>query len=226
VSDDRELVLRALRAARATAAGAHPEPASRPGARPATLADADLAAAFARRARDASARVLGPVAQRDAEASVARLLRERGVRRLLGWDDEELLPHGLLDGLAGMGFQVLDPRLAPEPAARAHDLIRVAEAEAGITGAALALADTGALVLPSGPTRSRLAWTLPGYLLIVCPVSAIRPRTADALDEIRRLARRASQVSILRGPSRSHDIALEPTPGAFGPELLDVLLTA
>jgi len=230
MTEDRDSILRALRAARERRGTfAPPSPAGEaPLAAAPRLAGGpeELAASFARAARAAGARVLGPCAPAEAAVQVARLLREHGGRDLLAWDDPDLLPAGLLAELAAAGFRALPHHLAAEPPERETGLRRAVEASVGVTAALLGFADSGALLLASGPSRSRLAWQLPDVHVCLLPIAAIRPRLADARDDLRRLVRRSAHVALVAGPARSTDVAQQTTPAALGPAALDVLLLA
>ena len=231
MTEDRDSILRALRSARErrgpTAAASRTAP-DRPAATGTLVAGdpAQLASAFARAARQAGARVFGPCAPAEAAVQVVRLLREHGARELLCWDDPDLFPAGFTAELAAAGFRTLEHHLAAAAPEREAGLRRAAEASVGVTGALAAFADSGALLLASGPSRSRLAWQLPDVHVCLLPVAAIRPRLADARDVLRRLTRRSAHVALVAGPARSTDVAQQTTPAALGPAVLDVLLLA
>ncbi|MGE0455185.1 MAG: LUD domain-containing protein [Vicinamibacteria bacterium] len=231
MTEDRDSILRALRAARerrGPAAAAPPAAADRAAVTASSFTGdpAQLAAAFARAARQAGARVFGPCDPSEAAVQVVRLLREHGARELLCWDAPDLLPTGFTAELAAAGFRTLDHHLPADAPEREAGLRQAAEASAGVTGALAAFADSGALLLASGPSRPRLAWQLPDIHVCLLPIAAIRPRLADAGEELRRLVRRSAQVALVAGPARSTDVEQQATPAALGPVVLDVLLLA
>jgi L-lactate dehydrogenase complex protein LldG len=169
---------------------------------------AGLAALFAERAADYRATVIrtGPDAL---PAVIARLLRERAVTRLVA-------PPGLPEEyteLAG-GCEIL----RDEPPLSVADLDAC---DAVVTGAALALAATGTLVLDGGPGQGRRALTLlPDYHLCVVHAGQIVAGLAAAvrrLDPVRPL-------TLISGPSATSDVENTRVEGVHGPRTLDIVL--
>jgi L-lactate dehydrogenase complex protein LldG len=97
-------------------------------------------------------------------------------------------------------------------------------AEAGITGADFALADTGSLVLLSSATEARLVSLLPPIHLAVVS----KDRLLAGLDEMVTLlpdpAALTSALVIITGPSRTADIEQILVRGVHGPREVHVLL--
>jgi L-lactate dehydrogenase complex protein LldG len=107
------------------------------------------------------------------------------------------------------------------------DLLRTScPAEAGITGANFALADTGTVVIESTAQEVRLASTLPERHFILLHPAKILPDHMAAVPLLRQLHRRRSPdfIAFITGPSRTADIERVLTIGAHGPRELHILL--
>jgi L-lactate dehydrogenase complex protein LldG len=144
-------------------------------------------------------------------SAVSEALAERGARRVV-------VPPGLsLDG-AGLGTSldgvalITDDGLSPG-ALDATDGV--------ITTAALAIAETGTIVLDGGPGQGRRALSLvPDYHLCILHASqivAIVPEAFGRLDP----ARPCTWIS---GPSATSDIELDRVQGVHGPRTLEVVI--
>jgi L-lactate dehydrogenase complex protein LldG len=153
-------------------------------------------------------------------------VRGSGARSLLAWTADQLFLPGVLDAAAGAGLSVCDPDLPAEPGARREKLRVLGEAGVGLTGADAGLADTGSLVLRSGPGRPRLAWLLPPLHVALLPVSSLLPDMAAFFARHPGAAGDAANLVFVTGPSRTADIELILTRGVHGPRHLHVVLIA
>ena len=157
------------------------------------------------------------VRQTDAEQlpqMIAQALAERGVRSLI-------VPDGLEQSwLAGEEIDSGPERVPDRPEAPlgVADLDR---ADGVITGCALAVAETGTLILDAGPGQGRRALTLvPDYhLCVVRPadVCADVPQAMARLDLSR-------PITMISGPSATSDIELNRVEGVHGPRTLEVIV--
>jgi L-lactate dehydrogenase complex protein LldG len=144
-------------------------------------------------------------------ALIARLLAERGARTVL-------LPPRLPDSW----FAATDTgliRIRDEPGATARELDTV---DSVVTGCALAIAETGTLVLDAAPDQGRRRITLvPDHHICVVrtadQVVASVPRAIPLLDPTRPL-------TWISGPSATSDIELDRVEGVHGPRTLEVVL--
>ena len=129
-----------------------------------------------------------------------------------------LVPDGLpADWLAGLTGEITLAR--DEPPLPSADLDRAAGV---VTGCAVAVAETGTIILDHGPGQGRRALTLvPDFHLVVVREDQV---AADLADAFARLDP-ARPHTLISGPSATSDIELIRVEGVHGPRNLHVLLT-
>jgi L-lactate dehydrogenase complex protein LldG len=172
----------------------------------------DIPALFAERAADYRAvveRVPGP----GLAAAVSRVLSSRA--------GAEPGPFVTPDGLPGAWLSELpseitlardDPPLAPAELDRMSGVV---------TGCAVAIAETGTIILDHGPAQGRRALTLvPDFHLVIVREDQV---AADLADAFARLDP-ARPHTLISGPSATSDIELIRVEGVHGPRTLHVLL--
>src|SRR5439155_17716058 len=92
-----------------------------------------------------------------------------------------------------------------------------------LTGCTVAIAETGTLVLPGGPTEGRRALTLvPDLHICVVGADQIVETVPQAFAALRGLERRP--LTFVSGPSATSDIELKRVEGVHGPRTLVVLI--
>ncbi len=135
----------------------------------------------------------------------------------------------IADALTGRGITtVVVPDGFPDewlpPATVLREPLTTAELDAAggtLSTCALAVAETGTIVLDAGPGQGRRALSLvPDYLLVVVrheQVLANVPDAVAALDPTKPL-------TWISGPSATSDIELDRVEGVHGPRTLDVVL--
>lgn len=94
---------------------------------------------------------------------------------------------------------------------------RQAAAQIGVTGCDAAIADTGSLVLLSGPGRPRAASLLPPIHLAVVGRGDLRFSMDEYFRERADAMAAAACCTVVTGPSRTADIELTLTLGVHGP---------
>lgn len=168
----------------------------------------DVVSLFAERVGDYEATVVRVPDPRRLAAAALDLLTRAGVTRLA------VPPGRRLGWLAGTGVELVvdEPPLSHE---------RLGEIDAVATGCALAIAETGTIVLDAGAEQGRRTLTLlPDYHLCVVRAGQIVGTVPEA---VARLDPRRPQTWI-SGPSATSDIELERVEGVHGPRTLHVLL--
>jgi len=143
---------------------------------------------------------------------------------VLSWDEAEIGCPGLGEWLRRAGIEMV-PGLVPNDEGHHRALQGLAALGVGLSGAVAGLADTGSIVVASGPGRSRVASLLPPVHVAVLPVSRLYPTLQDWIaDGGPELARRTANLVIITGPSRTSDIEMQLTLGMHGPKELHVVL--
>jgi len=172
----------------------------------------DIAALFAERAADYRA-VVERAPESGLAAAVARVLAER-VAAVPG---PVLVPDGLpADWLAALAAEI--PLARDEPPLPPAELDQAAGV---VTGCAVAVAETGTIILDHGPGQGRRALTLvPDFHLVIVREEQV---AADLADAFARLDP-ARPHTLISGPSATSDIELIRVEGVHGPRTLHILL--
>ena len=155
---------------------------------------------------------------------VLRILRDAGVNRLISWAPNDLPISGLMEAAVDNGIQLVGPPTPAKAETLGRDWAAMATADAGLTGAVGGLADTGTIVLRSGPVRPRLTWLLPPLHVAVLPSSLVHPTLSAFMGECGELVGCSSHVAFVTGPSRTADIEQTLTTGVHGPKEVHILL--
>jgi L-lactate dehydrogenase complex protein LldG len=145
-------------------------------------------------------------------ATLVKACGEAGARRLA-------IPADLPDGWHPDGVElVVDDGLTP------HELDGI---DGALTGCAIAIAETGTVVLDGGEAQGRRALTLvPDYHLCVVPEDRIVGLVPEAVAGLEEAVREGRPVTFVSGPSATSDIELDRVEGVHGPRTLHVVIAA
>jgi L-lactate dehydrogenase complex protein LldG len=126
------------------------------------------------------------------------------------------VPPGAPPEVAGIELVVDDPPLSP------RDLDGV---DGVLTGCALAIAETGTIVLDGGARSGRRALTLvPDLHLCVVEAGTIVPSVPDAIGALGQAVAEGRPITLVSGPSATSDIELDRVEGVHGPRRLEVFV--
>jgi L-lactate dehydrogenase complex protein LldG len=142
-------------------------------------------------------------------AEVSAALAGRGARRLI-------VPPGLNIELPRSADVTVDTGLTPA---------ELDTYDGAVSRAAVAIAETGTIVLDGSPGQGRRAITLvPDYHLCVVEASQVVHLVPEAVARLASVAGRP--LTWISGPSATSDIELERVEGVHGPRTLEVVLVA
>ncbi len=96
--------------------------------------------------------------------------------------------------------------------------------EVSVTAAFAAIAETGTLLLHSGPSSPTTLNFLPENHIVVLRASQIVGAYEDAWDQLRAAGKMPRAVNLITGPSRTGDIEQTIMLGAHGPRRLHIIL--
>ena len=157
-------------------------------------------------------------------AVVVAIARERAAREVVAWDAARLgIALGPALGQAGIALAaVVAAEVGAEP--RLRHRAEAARADLGVTGVDWALAETGTLILSSGPGRPRSTSLLPPTHVAVFD----RRRLLESLEQVGVMLEAlhadgtgdpgGAVINFITGPSRTADIELTLTRGVHGPK--------
>jgi L-lactate dehydrogenase complex protein LldG len=170
----------------------------------------DVVSLFCERCADYRATVRR-VSAAELPGAVAAACAERGARRLVTTSSPPTPT-----GLEGLELVADDPPLS----ARELDCL-----DGVLTGCALAIAETGTIVLDGGARSGRRAITLvPDYHVCVVEAERIVAGVPDAVAALGEAAADGRPVTFVSGPSATSDIELDRVEGVHGPRTLDVFV--
>ena len=156
-------------------------------------------------------------------ALLARIAAEKHAREVVGWE-AGALGWDLSAALARHGLTVLPAPAGDGDAERRRHREEAARAPLGVTGVDWALAETGTLILASGPGRPRSTSLLPDtHVAVFGPGHLV-----ESLEQVGILLEAmhadggarvpGGVINFITGPSRTADIELTLTRGVHGPK--------
>jgi L-lactate dehydrogenase complex protein LldG len=141
---------------------------------------------------------------------VAELCAERGARRIA-------VPADLPAGWRPEGVEAVD-----DHGLGAHDRDRL---DGTVTGCALAIAETGVIVLDGGAGQGRRALTLvPDFHVCVVRASQVVDLVPEAVERLGPAVAEGRPLTFIAGPSATSDIELSRVEGVHGPRTLRIVL--
>lgn len=145
-------------------------------------------------------------------------LRARRVERLVTPHD---IPEEWLSGESSAGMEILKDG-GPSILTTAQ----LASVDGVVTGCALAIAETGTLVLDGGSGQGRRAISLlPDYHLCVVTKDQVVNTVPEGISRLERFGGPTpGPLTFISGPSATSDIELIRVEGVHGPRILDVIL--
>lgn len=146
-------------------------------------------------------------------ATINEICRARGLVQL--GVPADLPPEWIPDGIEARAAERLDPR-------------ELDALGAALTGCALAIAETGTIVLDTGPRQGpRTLSLVPDHHLCVVDEEQIVAGVPEAMSSIARTIRATRRpVTLVSGPSATSDIELDRVEGVHGPRDLVVLVVS
>lgn len=175
-----------------------------------TVAPSDRAELFCARVADYRAEVIRTSEDAAGETVLNALRTHRAAR--IG------IPRGLPTSWRPPGIELVT--------VDAVDATELDGLDGVVTGCTVAIADTGTIVLSSGPTEGPRALTLvPDFHVCVVLESQVVASLPDAIPVVRDLVAAGRRpLTFISGPSATSDIELERVEGVHGPRTLTVVV--
>lgn len=153
----------------------------------------------------------------EARDHVLELAKEREAKLLVRWDVDALEELAVDEPLSKAGTEVVVWR-------NLEDFREVAaKADIGLSTAEWAIAETGSLVLTSGPGKGRTVTLLPPTYIAIVPMNRLLRTTTEAFGKYAD-GNLPGNLCFHTGPSRSGDIEMSLAIGVHGPGDVHVLL--
>ena len=195
------------------------------------LADHGLLARWQEEFAGLGGHAYGPLTPAAAVGQTLALLTARGVTTVAAWEDHALPTPAFSQALAAAGIEVIHTQRQTQADAdfgelsRAASRARLPQAPVGITAALAGLADTGSVVVTSGPGQARAASLVPPIYLAFLRTRDIYPNLpAWMAQQGAALLPQTANLTIITGPSRTADIELTLVVGVHGPGEIHVIL--
>lgn len=201
-------------------------PTTRPGRSPGLvlpdLPGWDLVSLFTSRLQSVDGVVHGPLPTVAVSDLVAAIFGSAGATGYLAWD--EVGVPGIHGFLAAAGIARQDAWVPEAETARQSHLEGYLGLRAGLTGADAGLAESGSIVLRSGPGRPRMAALAPFVHVAILPVSRMVRTLVHYTADHPAALEGVSNLAIVTGPSRTADIEQQLNLGVHGPKHVHVIL--
>jgi len=216
---DREAFLSSVRFSLGTGTVPAPEPLNGGSVVPG-LSRADLLGRFTSslEAVDGTVHTTGGLAVLD------EIVALHGPGRLIAWDDASLPVPGAAERLVAAGCGRVDSTVPRDNEGRGAHQSTYFDIRYGLTGAEAAFAESGSIVIRSGPGRPRMASLIPLVHIALLPVDRIFRSQMDWMSEGDVDLAEAANVVYVTGPSRTADIEQQLNLGVHGPRAVHVVI--
>jgi L-lactate dehydrogenase complex protein LldG len=184
------------------------------------LGDADLTDHFAA----ALERADGTLHTADPVDVITRIARRLDTDRFMSWDADQLPVPDLIETLAGAGLARIEHDHGHADDGRRRRMTDYRSLMLGITGAEAGFAESGSIVVRSGPGRPRMASLIPAVHVALLSRAAIHRSLAHWAATMAPEMATATNVVFISGPSRTGDIEMRLNKGVHGPGEVHVVL--
>ena len=195
-------------------------PAVDPGPLVPELPEVDLIERFT----EAVEAVSGTVHVAGITAALDEILASHGPGRLITWDEEQLPVDGAIRALTDAGCESVSGLVPADAAGRRDHQADYLDVRYGLTGAEAAFAESGSIVVRSGPGRPRMASLVPLVHIALLPVNRIFRSQMHWLTQPESDLAGAANVVYITGPSRTADIEQQINLGVHGPREIHIVL--
>ena len=152
------------------------------------------------------------------------IVARHGQGSLITWDNASLPTEGAAERLIAAGCERIGstvPRAGDERRTHQSGYFDV---RCGLTGAEAAFAESGSIVIRSGPGRPRMASLIPLVHIALLPVDRIFQSQMDWMAEGDVGLSEAANVVYVTGPSRTADIEQQLNLGVHGPRAVHLVI--
>ena len=149
---------------------------------------------------------------------ILKLALSQGARSAAGWDCSVIRDIGLAGVLEDAGVEFTADTGAD------GFIKRALNAGIGISGVDYALADTGTLVVLSGPGHARSVSLVTPVHVALVKLEQLLPDLNDLFPLLKERGSLSSAIALITGPSRTADIEMTLVVGVHGPQQLHVVL--
>ena len=214
---ERDAFLAQVRAARA-AALLPPHPAEDPGLLVPDLEPADLVEMFMERLTEAEGVAHRVSGLDEARVRAVELARRYDAKTFMSWDG-----LGTLDAaLAAADLRRVDGTVPADD--RLSQQSGYSDLDLGITGAEAGFAESGTVVLRSGPGRPRMASLIPLVHVALLRVGDLHRSLSHWAETHATGIADAANVVFITGPSKTGDIEQHINVGVHGPRYVHIIL--
>jgi L-lactate dehydrogenase complex protein LldG len=211
---------RVAAAARTAQLPAHPD--LDPGLLVADLAPVDLVDLFSSRVAEVDGVVHRPASEDDVGALVLEIAMSHDASSFMAWDEAELGVEGVAAHLVAAGLREVSG-VVPKDGRLEHQTGYM-DLSLGVTGAEAGFAESGTVVVRSGPGRPRMASVVPLVHVVLLGVDRIHRSLTHWMAREGLDVAAAANVVAITGPSKTADIEQNINVGVHGPRHVHLIL--